>query len=166
MNYTGGSTPAFMVRLALATSYATGFASGQIYSSTATSEIGLGWVDDTDASELTIAYAMYGDANLDGAVDATDLNSMLSFYNTSDVWNHGDFNYDNLVNATDLNTVLSYYNQSLPSSINVSSYTLDASAIQALSGAGITMVPEPSTMSLLAASGLSVLAYAWRRRRS
>ena len=70
------------------------------------------------------------------------------------------------MNATDLNAVLSYYNQSLPSSINVSSYTLDASAIQALSDVGITVVPEPATTSLLAVGGLSLLTYAWRRRRS
>ena len=30
----------------------------------------------------------------------------------------------------------------------------------------ITYVPEPATMSLLAVGGLSVLAYAWRRRRN
>ena len=77
---------------------------------------------------------------------------------------YGDANLDGDVNATDLNTVLSYYNQSLPSSINVSSYTLDASAIQALSDAGITVVPEPSSLIMLAMGGFGLLAYAWRRR--
>ena len=60
-------------------------------------------------------YTLYGDSNLDGSVNGTDLNAVLSYYNQSSqsLGNHGDFNYDGSVNGTDLNTVLSNYNQSL-----------------------------------------------------
>jgi len=43
---------------------------------------------------------------------------------------------------------------------------LDAQAIQMLTAAGFTVVPEPSTLVLLAAGLLGLLCYAWRRRRA
>jgi hypothetical protein len=33
-------------------------------------------------------------------------------------------------------------------------------------GAGVSPIPEPSTLALLAAGGVSLLAYAWRRRQA
>ena len=51
----------------------------------------------TGGSEILIMYAYYGDANLDGVVDAAD----LALMGTGSGWMHGDFNYDGVVNATD-----------------------------------------------------------------
>ena len=164
LDYAGGSSPAAVVKAALAASYATGFASGQIYSSMATTAIGLGWVDDTGASELTVAYSLYGDTNLDGSVDFTDLSKLLAGYDQPGDWAEGDFDYSGAVAFADLSKMLANYDESLPSVINVSSYTLDASAIQALSDAGITVVPEPSSLIMLVS--LSVLAgLLWRQTR-
>ena len=165
LDYTGGSTPAATVRTALAASYATGFASGQIYSSTATTAIGLGWADDTGASALTIAYSLYGDTNLDGSVNFTDLSKLLAGYNQAGDWAEGDFDYSGAVAFADLSKMLANYNASLPGSINVGSYNLDGAAIQALSDAGITVVPEPSSLIMLASlSALVGLGVVGRRR--
>jgi autotransporter-associated beta strand protein len=106
---------------------------------------GLGWGDDTVNGKVTVAYTLYGDANLDYAVDGTDLNAVLSNYNsTGAIWSQGDFNYDGTVDGADLNVVLSNYNQHL---------SLGAA------------VPEPSTLLLAAAGLLGLLACSWKKRK-
>ena len=47
-----------------------------------------------------------GDANLDGTVNAMDLNSVgVNWQQNFGAWSRGDFNADNSVNATDLNSL-------------------------------------------------------------
>jgi fibronectin-binding autotransporter adhesin len=104
----------------------------------------LGWIDDTTALTFTIMYTLYGDSNLDGTVNGTDLNAVLSNYNQAGGWSQGDFNYSGTVDGADLNIVLSNYNQSL--------------------SAGAA-VPEPSTLLLAAAGLFGLLCYGWRRRK-
>ena len=90
-------------------------------------------------------YTLYGDCNLDGTVNGSDLNTVLSNFNkTGMYWAQGDFNYDGTVNGSDLNTVLSNFNQHL-----------------SVTGA----VPEPSSLLLLAAGLAGLLTYAWRKRK-
>jgi hypothetical protein len=85
-----------------------------------------------------------GDANLDGTVNGTDLNTVLSDYNlTGMTWFQGDFNGDGTVNGADLNVVLSNYNLALA-----------ASAAAA----------EPSALVILGVGAVALLGYAWRRR--
>ena len=165
LNYTGGSTPAAAILAILDAGYDVDFASGQIYSSTATTARGLGWVDDTGASELTIASTLYGDADLNGTVEFADLSKLLASYTQAGNWAEGDFDYSGDVVFADLSKLLANYTQSVPMVVDGSSYALDASAIQALSDAGFTVVPEPSTLVLLGIGAFALLAHALCRRR-
>ena len=170
-NYGAGADPASQIVSILGTGYGDGshpFASGQIRSSTAASAgLALGWRDDAaSAQAVTVMYTLYGDADLSGTVDFTDLNTVLSDYNKPGTWADGDFNYDGQVDFADLNSVLSFYNQSVPVVVDASSYNdLDGGALDALSGAGISVVPEPSSVVLLASCVSALLAYAWRKKK-
>ncbi len=150
INYTGTaqSTADATVQSILAASYNSGgghFASGTIYSPTATAAgKALGW-NDNNSNQITVAYTVYGDANLDGAVNGADLGAVLAnFGSTSGSWYMGDFNYDGSVNGADLGVVLANFGQHV--SVTAA-------------------VPEPSTLLLSAAGLVSLLAYAWRKRK-
>jgi fibronectin-binding autotransporter adhesin len=162
---TGGTSPASAIKAILKTSYDTSkFASGQIFSSTAgTTTYGLGWIDD--GSAVTVKIAVYGDADLSGVVGASDLSTVLTNFGIPGVWSAGDFDYSGIVGASDLSTVLTNFGQSLPTSLDISPYHLDADAIRILGAAGITVAPEPSMLALLAAGLIGLFAYAWRKRR-
>jgi autotransporter-associated beta strand protein len=62
---------------------------------------GLGYYDD-GASALAVKYTWYGDANLDGVVDADDY-ALLDRGNARGLtgWVNGDFNYDGVVDSGD-----------------------------------------------------------------
>src|SRR5207253_11238087 len=131
----------------LTTAYGTGFASGQLHSSTATAKIGLGWHDDTTAKQVTVRRVLYGDADLSGTVDTIDFNLLASnFSQSGKVWYDGDFNYSGTVDTIDFNLLATNFAQSLPPApANIGS-----------------LVPEPVGLAMLSlASG----ALALRRRR-
>jgi autotransporter-associated beta strand protein len=125
----------------------------QLYSTAASSTIGLGWVDNATTHQVTVMPALYGDANLDGVVDFSDLNKVLTNYNMTGMsWSQGDFNYDGVVNFADLNKVLTNYNLTGPLNIK----NIPALALQSLEA-------DPRAVQLLAAdhitvSGASVVA--------
>ncbi len=145
-DYTGESSPAATIAGLLTTSYHAGaWNTGQLKSSTATAHRGLGWVENTAASQVTVAYTVYGDTNLNGTTNFTDLSKLLSKYNQSGVWADGDTNYDGTVNFTDLSKMLSTYNQSVGL---------------------LTPAAEPSSLALLVAAAVAMIAIAWRRPRS
>ena len=83
-----------------------------------------------------------GDSNLDGIVDATDLNALaLSWQGSEKVWSDGDFTGEGISNAADLNLHGSNWRQTIH---------LDAVA---------KSVPEPSSIILLGVAaifGLSI----------
>jgi polysaccharide biosynthesis protein PslG len=106
-----------------------------------------------------------GDASLDGTVNFTDLNVVLTNYNLAGDWMKGDFNHDGLVNFADLNIVLTNYNHSYGASAVLAYDGLDAAAMQALSLAGVTVVPEPAAITTLALGLVGLLVYARRGRR-
>ncbi len=68
-----------------------------------------GLVDQDDVNELVlnILNTQFGDTDLDGDIDATDLNQVGVNWRRTDVagWSHGDFNGDGRVDSLDLNEV-------------------------------------------------------------
>lgn len=87
-------------------------------------------------AETFVLGTYYGDANLDGTVDAADY-ALITPGGTD--WYHGDFNYDGIVNAAD--------------------WVLIDNSVIALGG---TPAPEPASAGLL---GFGALLLAAGRRR-
>jgi hypothetical protein len=114
-----------------------------------------GAVDSTDLSQwlseaatingFTAPY-LSGDSNLDGSVDAVDLNNLaLNWRQEVASWSGGDFKADGFVDSGDLNELALNWRESIPT----------ASSANAA-------VPEPSTL-LLTVVGLALV---WRRLRN
>jgi hypothetical protein len=108
-----------------------------------------------DTASLTLTAPLPGDGNLDGTVNFTDLNTLLTNYNQSGSWSRvaawtkGDFDGNNVVNFSDLNALLTHYNQT------AGGPTVD----ELLAAHGITMVPEPSAIAMVL--GLLMTAVVW-----
>ena len=103
------------------------------------------WLSDAAPhNEFSDAYLL-GDSDLDGAVDATDLNNLaLNWQQNTTAWSHGDFTANGVVDAADLNALALNWRQTIPIAATVNA-----------------PVPEPSA-SILALVGLT---FAWGRAR-
>ncbi len=99
---------------------------------------------------MLLRYTYYGDANLDGTVNALDFNALANNYSKAGVWSSGDFNYSGTVDSSDFAMLAANYGQSLPSS-----------APAAMLG---SVVPEPS--SLLLSCGLGMILAGRNRRKN
>ena len=94
----------------------------------------------------------YGDANLDGKVDAADLNIMALNWNKPLIitraghWRNGDFNGDNIVNAADLNLLALHWRFGVEED-QQSLFSVQDAFTQAMASLNI---PEPGT-ALMAA---------------
>jgi hypothetical protein len=96
----------------------------------------------------TTSSLLAGDANGDYKVDMADLSVLLTnFDKTGLVWSQGDFDNNGIADMADLSKLLTNFDK-----------TYGASA------GGIKAVPEPSTIPLLLAGAIGLLAYARRRR--
>src|SRR5262249_29216220 len=99
------------------------------------------------STTVLIRYTRYGDANLDGVVNALDFNALASrFGQSGKLWSDGDWNYDGMVNTLDFNALAVNFNQALP--------------VPALGG---SLVPEPS---LLVIPALALRRFRGRTKRS
>jgi hypothetical protein len=108
-----------------------------------------------DSSSVLVRYTLLGDANLDGAVNFTDLSKLSQNYNQPGTfhWSDGDFNYDGHVDFNDQVYLAQNYNTSLPPS--------GAAPVFALAA-----VPEPGAAGVTVALGLVYASRRGRRRRS
>ncbi len=105
LDYTDSGTSPTAVDTAMKASYAGGaWTGGKFQSTTATTANTLGWKADTVNKLITVEYTLYGDANVDGSVNLSDLGFLGDNYGltTGATWAMGDFNYDGRVNLSDL----------------------------------------------------------------
>ena len=175
VNYgnSGSGDPIASIRAELASGYAGGAWSGAgIDSSAAASNAryGVGYADSADSGNpanlssgtIEVKYALYGDANLDGVVDGTDLAILAAnFGKPIAQWDEGDFNYDGEVGAADF--ALLAENFSLRTNDTEAQLpTSDWTALDAFAAANglLADVPEPAVLGMLAvAAALSSRRY-------
>jgi autotransporter-associated beta strand protein len=118
-DYTGGVTPAATILSLLTASYGTAagphFTSGQIFCSTATSSLGLGWADNApNTNQVIIARTLYGDANLDGIVSISEVRLSQSHIGPNTAWSLGNYDYSGATNVTDALIAAYNCNHSVP----------------------------------------------------
>jgi uncharacterized delta-60 repeat protein len=129
----------------------------------------IGWADSSDgtgvntmANTIELKYTLYGDANLNGAVDIFDLNALLPNFNKSGAWTGGDFTYNGTVDIFDLNALLPNFNTTLGAQVTqatASAATAAATTSAAAVGAAAGVVPasapapvDPPTSGLAGAA--------------
>jgi autotransporter-associated beta strand protein len=136
------------------------FSTGQLRTSNpADPSKGLGWTDDPAAQQITIAYTFYGDTNLDGQVDVSDLGALATSWQSSNDWSGGDFNYDGFVDVSDLGILATNWQAGVGNSL-AGADSIDCALRTA--GLGNIVIPEPAAPTLLL-FGLSIAG--WRRSR-
>jgi hypothetical protein len=118
-----------------------------------------------DWGQLEIAYALYGDTNLDGVVDGADFAVVVTNLGkwVTGGWQFGDFNYDGMVTGSDFTLLVGNFGKEANgASIDLPSADWAAvNAYEAANGIPLTNVPEPACTGLLGLSGLRLFA---RRR--
>jgi hypothetical protein len=114
---------------------------------------------DVDRLVQTILGTFYGDANLDGQVDITDLGELATNWQTSDGWLGGDFDGTGFVDITDLGLLATNWQA------GVGTPTRSFSLNEALASLDLPtgIVPEPASIGILA--GICLAASARRRSR-
>jgi hypothetical protein len=116
------------------------------------------------ANSVLVAYALYGDANLDGAVNGNDFTILASNLGKSVIgWDKGDFFYTGAVTGSDFTALVS----NLGKSANGADVVLPAAdyvAIDAFAAANglLADVPEPGCVF---AAVVSVVVMGQRRTR-
>jgi autotransporter-associated beta strand protein len=111
------------------------------------------------ATDVLVKYTYYGDTNLDGHVDGTDYSRIDNGYlNQLTGWDNGDFNYDGVIDGSDYTLIDNSYNtQGANLSAQVGSATAQI--------AGVSSVPEPTTLGLLGIGAVGLLGRRSRNRR-
>jgi hypothetical protein len=103
---------------------------------------------DTQSITYTV-FPEFGDANGDGRVDIGDLSILLTnFDKTGMIWGQGDFDGNGAVDIDDLGKVLTNFDKSFGAA------------------AGIKVVPEPSTITLLLVSAFCLRTLTRRQKLS
>jgi endonuclease I len=109
---------------------------------------------EVSENDVLVRYTYSGDANLDGTINADDY-ALIDLYSqtpgASD-YNRGDFNYDGSINADDYALIDNGASQNFP----------PLGSRNSLVSSGLTAVPEPASIALIA---LAAPLLARRRRR-
>jgi hypothetical protein len=93
-----------------------------------------------NAGDVEIKYTYYGDANLDGKVDASDYSRIDNGYlQQLTGWFNGDFNYDGVVNGSDYTLIDNAFNSQGAAFANESTHITAE-----IAPASIAAVPEPT----------------------
>ena len=164
VDYTG-SSPASSIRDWLKAGYDSGeTGNGIISSAAAANGMALGWAEagdlyspgtvwsgqTLDSTMVLVAYTAYGDADLDGMVDGSDLAIMsTNWLATGANWSWADCNNDGVVDGSDLAIMAMNWN-----------YGVGLGGMSFSQALALTPVPEPATVMLLV-----VGAGIWIRRR-
>ncbi len=116
--------------------------------------LALGWKNDLANQRLTIMATLYGDANLDGSVNLSDLGFLGDNYGTTSgaTWAMGDFNYDGQVNLSDLGFLGDQYGGHITGFVPT--------------GPVGRAAPEPGTLVLLAMASVGLGFYVAGKRGS
>jgi hypothetical protein len=168
IDYTGTS-PVAGLRTLIQTGFAGGAWNGAgLTSSSAaaaaatTDKTGLGYAEATevlgampttfsgvnvDGTTAVVRYTLFGDANLDLAVNINDFARLAAAFNTTALWFNGDFNYDNMANINDFALLAANFNKMLAGDLPRG-----------------TLVPEVESIGMIAA--LSAALRCRRRRTS
>jgi autotransporter-associated beta strand protein len=122
--------------------------------------LSLGWTDDPGTKQVTVMATYGGDANLDGEVDGADVDIWkLNVGSSSNppatdvvTWALADFNYDGEVDGAD---------------VDIWKLMVGSSLAPPPGGMGLSasIVPEPSTLVLLAAALAALAGWMIRRRK-
>jgi hypothetical protein len=129
---------------------------------------GLDGPDDVELVELFFLYNVApGDVNADGRVDLLDLSGVADGFNqTNPGWAGGDLNLDGQTNLLDLGMLSSNWGYEAPAGAPFDIYD-DQTVVILGGGPGPGTgghVPEPLTMTGLAAAVAGLLGYVRRRR--
>jgi hypothetical protein len=129
---------------------------------------GVGFVDGADgitgapvaSGQIEIAYALYGDANLDGRVDATDFSIIAPNFgeNTTLGWEAGDFNDDGKVNSTDFDLFAQNFGQQVPTPVASPISSPTPTPVSSATPAPVITVTSPSTVLPLESVNVQALA--------
>ncbi len=133
---------------------------------------GVGYADGSDGvviglapGQIEVAYALYGDANLNGVVDGDDFTIVTDNLGRAvNGWDRGDFNYDGVVSGDDFTLLVENLGKAADGA-DVTIPAADYAAIYAFAAANGLMadVPEPGAAVLMIA-GFSILHH--RRGRA
>jgi len=115
------------------------------------------------AASVVVKYTWMGDTHLDGKVTVNDYLEFLHYYAAppaaADItWMTGDFNYDGRINVNDYLLLLAGYKN------QTATLSADEQVPASLLSEGLSAVPEPATLVLLAAG--SILALRRRGRKA